>query len=156
MPLPLGHGDHSPCFCVPQSFGDWVTWTHLLVGHSGFLWLAAWTCGCPHLSGTSGWLRQDPRGLFSVPRGQSGAARRRVLQGLGQSRHGMGGGSSSPPLPRLVSAWTTARWVGCRVLSMMVDVLVLKTFSHSPWNGCWWISATCHTVSSILCNKYFF
>lgn len=42
------------------------------------------------------------------------------------------------------------------VLSMMVDVLVLKTLSRSFQNGGCWISATHYTVSSILCNKYFF
>lgn len=73
MPLPLGHEDHSLCFCVPRVLGDSVTWTHSLFGHSGTLLLVAPTSGCPHFARTSNWLRHDQRGLFSVPRGQSGA-----------------------------------------------------------------------------------
>lgn len=115
MPLPLGHGDHSPCFHVPQSFDDLVTWTCLLIGLGGSLWLAPRTLRCPHLSRTS-WPRHDQRGTTSE--GSRELLDPECYEDWDWAEGSLGAwhrlGQTPLPLPGVFSAWAATHWLAAR------------------------------------------
>lgn len=103
---------------------------------------------------------RPPRPFLSMYRGELGAAGLDALQGLGTRQRDIQGSGhewGQPPglCPGMVSTWAVAWLIGCHISAMWAGVPMLQVFSRVPQNGWYRISATCNTVSSILCNKYF-
>ena len=63
-------------------------------------------------------------------------------------------GSQQGLTPSRLSAWTASTWPAARLQPGRSMWSYCRHFSSSSWNGCCWNSATRHTVSNILCNKY--
>lgn len=136
-PLPL---DFSLCFCVSWSFGDF--WSP---GHAHLLAIAGsfsqCLTGCHHLTRTSGWLRCEQRGLFTLcPKACDG------VEGSLGSQPGLG--SPSSPWSGL---WVGCdRLAGCQALALRVDAWVADVLLLSLEGVVLGLSHTAHCVQHSL------
>ena len=88
------------------------------------------------------------RPLLSVQR----AARAKCVTELGRGRGRSGIPAGAHPEPALCLG--SIHWPGAHLQLGRSTWSCCRRFSSSSWNGSCWNSATRHTVSNILCNKY--